>query len=142
MTAVRVHGEQLVLREATEEDRPFIATRWLHSYSAARAGVSARTFKVNHPLLIDRLLDRAGVRCVVACSPRERSAIFGFALGQGADTLHYVYAMKQLWGDGLAKALVSNVLGGYPEIIRCTHAWPWASGRFIRDWYPLTTGDL
>lgn len=126
---------ELVLREYTRRDRACVATRWRHSYSARRAGVDRGTYRARHGLLIDALLDRA--RVVVASTPRAPAVVLGFAVAEAPDVLHYVHVARELCGDGLARAMVQHALGTYPEHVRCTHAWPWASRRFVHDWYPL-----
>lgn len=128
----------LALREATSRDRSFVASRWVRSYSAARADVSKATYEQRWNDLVDLLLPRC--RVTIACSANEPSALWGFAVTEG-DVVHYVYVMREFWRAGVARALITEALGSYPESVRCTHRWPFRGERFRFDWFPLTGAE-
>lgn len=108
-------------RPAQHDDRRYIATTWVRSF-ARISPWNHRDVTGHHGRLVDALLDRRGVRTVVLYLADPR-AIQAWACGE-AGTLHYVYVPPELRGHGLARRVMREALGGYPQHIDTSHPWP------------------
>ena len=107
-------------RAMTDADRRYVVPTWAMSSSYSRLPKGER-FK-----LVDRILD-AGTPVIVLAT---KATVHAWACGT-ADTLHYVYVPPELRGHGIARRVITAVLGEYPEHINVTHAWPRESARFV-----------
>jgi len=121
-------GCKFGLRPFGERDRGFFAATWGRTYRHL-AKVPEQVFRAEHPKVIDRLL--LASRGVVVCSPDVPSTIFAWALGVPGDRacLHYAYTVPELRNLGVARALITEVIGGYPSRIFCSHRWPPKGGK-------------
>jgi GNAT superfamily N-acetyltransferase len=100
------------------EHRAFVASTWARG---SRYGLRTRdAFR-----LVNRLLD-ASPRIVVAANGMT---VHAWACGV-ADALHYVYVPPELRGHGIARRLITELFGEYPDRIVVTHRWPRPSSRF------------
>ncbi len=106
-------------RAMTDTDRRYVVPTW--ALSAKYGGLERR----DRFRLVDRLLDE-GAPCIVLA---HGSTVHAWACGAG-DALHYAYVPPELRGKGLARRVISHVLGGYADCINVTHEWPGASRRF------------
>lgn len=114
----------VVLREARDTDRRFIAHSWLRSLKGsaiAKLGKDSGRFFRGYGLTVDALLDRS--RVLVACQPDDEDAIVGWAAVEpgGIPTVHYVYVKHPFRRYGVAKALLSPLKG---ESVAYTHETP------------------
>lgn len=109
----------MIAREMTAEDRRYVVPTW--AQSSRYAGLSLR----RRFSLVDAVLDSRPRVVVLA---RERT-VHAWACGD-EDALHFVYIPIHLRGFGLAKRVLTELLGGYPERINVTHPWPRESSRF------------
>jgi ribosomal protein S18 acetylase RimI-like enzyme len=107
------------LRAGVPNDRRLIVPTWAQSFvSPWSRKLTAR----HHSRLVDALLDRPRVRVVVAYASVPE-AIQAWACGEQS-TLHYVYVPPELRGHGIARRLIRECLGEYPEHGDATHPWP------------------
>lgn len=74
--------------------------------------------------LVNRILDTARV-VVLASGP----TVHAWACGDEG-MLHYAYVPPELRERGMARELVTALLGDYPERVRVTHPWPFTSDRY------------
>ncbi len=110
----------MIARPMTPRDRRYVVPTW--AQSARYDGMRKRC----RFALVDRLLDEGAK---VVCLATDELTVHAWAAGDG-DVLHYVYVPPELRGQGLARRVITAVLGAYPEHITITHEWPRASSRF------------
>lgn len=101
-------------------DRRFVAPTW--ALGAKWKGLT----KDERFRRVDRILDDEGTRVVVLAVGRT---VHAWAAGIGTRLL-YVYVPPELRGEGLARRVITELIGGYPDVIQITHPWPYASERF------------
>lgn len=139
MKLVELEDTTLAIRDYISQDRSFVVSTWLKSHQE-NAKVARPIFKENHEKIIAVLLARPEVSIKVACSPEMKSALCGWACGEG-ELLHYAYVPHTLRNMGLARHLIEAALGSYPERIEVTHRfhhfWPPKSHRFVFNPYKL-----
>jgi len=110
---------RVVHRPATSDDNAFVISNWLHGIRDSRdAGAipSRDFFPIMWPV-IGRLLERPGVRTIVACEAREPSLVYGFIAGDTTGpqpVVHYVYVKGPFRRAGYARGLF-RALGVDPE---------------------------
>ena len=75
--------------------------------------------------LVDRILDGGADVFVIA----NGDTVHAWACGD-LGMLHYVYVPPELRRKGLARRLITALLGDYPQHINVTHGWPRESSRF------------
>lgn len=98
--------------------RAYVASTWARGQ---RYGLRTReAFR-----FVNRVLD-SGVD--VVCLAND-STVHAWACA-GPDALHYVYVPPELRREGIAKRLITSLLGEYPEHVNITHRWPFESSRF------------
>lgn len=110
----------LALRAMTASDRRFVVPTW--AYGAKWKGLSLNEKFAR----VDGILAEEGTRVVCLAGG---STVHAWASGIGT-RLHYAYVPPDLRGEGLARKVITELLGGYPEVIDITHPWPFASDRF------------
>lgn len=119
----------LALRAMTETDRRFVVPTW--AYGAKWKGLSL----CEKFARVDSILADEGTRVVCLAGG---STVHAWAAGIGS-RLHYAYVPAWTEVDGmreplrrlgLARKVITELLGGYPEVIDITHPWPFASERF------------
>jgi hypothetical protein len=120
----------MCLRAAGNDDTRAVVTAWVNS--AVREEPARKRGRLK-----DRLWPRvigAVRKCdiVILTSPTHPSVIHGWAAGKNG-VLHYVWVARELWGHGLAKALIGELLGTYGSKITTSRPWPWASSRFVLE---------
>lgn len=117
----------MITRAMLPGDRRFIVPTWVRSLAFQRRGDHrARTLK-RYWSIVDRVLDDRATRVEVLTAG---SAIHAWAAVTG-DVLQYAYVPPELRGHGLARRCITAALGGYPDVIPVTHAWPFAGERFV-----------
>lgn len=100
------------------EHRAYVASTWARG---SKYGLRTReAFR-----FVNRVLDSAPTVLVFATGP----TVHAWACADG-DTLHYAYVCPDMRGFGLARRLITALLGEYPEHVNVTHRWPRESGRF------------
>ena len=109
----------MIFREMTPRDRAFVVNTWVRS-SAYRMPMRKRWQHV------DAFIN-GGARVVILGG--ENGAVHAWACGED-DVLHYVYVPLDLRGEGLARAVITELLGEYAERINVTHPWPRPSSRW------------
>ena len=100
------------------EHRAYVVSTWARGQ---RYGLRTRQAFA----FVNTLLDTAPSVKVAA---RGR-CVHAWACGDG-DVLHYVYVPPELRGHGLARRLITELFGEYPEHVDCSHPWPRESARF------------
>jgi GNAT superfamily N-acetyltransferase len=141
----------LVLREATEDDRPYIASTYLKHFRTQHPQKFIPTklyFRGQEPIK-DYLLARA--RCVLAVFPEAPDEIVGFLLYEDVMegfVLHYCYTRDQFRRRGIGRTLLDAV-AGVNQLLLTTHATDhfvglqWKAGRGRRIVYdPYLLGRL
>lgn len=108
------------MRPMSPRDRRYVVPTW--AQSARYDGLRKRA----RFSLVDRMLDEGAP---VVCLASDELTVHAWACGESA-TLHYVYVPPELRGNGLARRVISALLGSYAERINVTHEWPRASARF------------
>ena len=136
--AFEIDGESVALRDMVPGDIAYVCQTWERNYRPS-AGVSDVVYAREQHRLINRILAAPSTTVVIACSPDVTSTIHGWACGD-ADRLHYAYVPLALRGKGLARAMISRLLGAYPQRIEVTsrfHNGNEARTRFVHNPYPL-----
>lgn len=100
-------------------DRPYVVSTW--GMGSRYDGITRR----ERFQLVDRILDGGADVVVLA---RDRT-VHAWACGD-LGLLHYVYVPPELRKKGLARRLITELLGEYPKHINVTHPWPRESSRF------------
>lgn len=118
------------------EDRRFVVPTWVRSLAMSRRGVDRSNTLRRYWAIVDRILDAKDTRVVVLATDTAARTLHAWAAATG-DVLHYAYVPPELRSLGLARQAITAVLGGYPEHIAITHAWPFESTRFRRQAHPL-----
>jgi hypothetical protein len=77
--------------------------------------------------LVNRIIDTSRVM-VLASGP----TVHAWACASD-DALMYAYAPPELRRQGMVRQLVTALFESYPERVRVTHPWPFASERFKYD---------
>lgn len=125
MTTIR---DLVHLRPLRESDLNFVRSSWLKSNARTVRGVVAQDdyYRLHWEIAMG-LLDRPLVRAVVACSRDDEDQLLGWACGEASTPraralAHYVYVKRTFRGQGLARALVEDVLrGGSYADVTATH---------------------
>lgn len=108
----------VVVRRHHEQDVPVVFDGWLKSYRSARgvSQVPSETYYYWHHRLLEGLWFDRTAAWLVACNPERPTQVFGFAVGQRADTLagdscvlHYCYVAKNYRRFGLASRLLATL---------------------------------
>ena len=110
-----------MIRAWRPEDRRFVVPTWARSWH--------RSPKRRDYESIDRILNEPSTRVLVLASDAASRTIHAWVAGT-TDALHYVYVPMELRGNGVARDLITKLLGGYPDAIHITRAWPFESTRF------------
>lgn len=102
----------IAYRESREEDRVFIVSSWLDSFRESHtAGMIAMADF--YDLMwgqIEKLLDRPGARCVIACNVGDPNQLHGFIAfdrdtGRDPPVVFYVYTKAPFRRWGIARGL-------------------------------------
>lgn len=105
---------------AGESDLGLIYGNWLDSfYDAHAAGpLPGDVYRASYRETIDRILARAGVRALIARSPRDADALYGFVVA-APGILYYLYVKQPYRRRGIADALMREV--GFGRAARFTY---------------------
>lgn len=114
------------------EDRRFIVPTWVRSMASLKRVAPMG----KHWRAVDRVLDAPDTRVSVLASDAAARTIHAWAAASG-DLLHYVYVPPELRRAGIARKLITSLLGSYPDRIAISTAWPFASTRFHWQAHPL-----
>lgn len=97
-------------RKISDED--FLYATWIKSFrdSGFARAVPTPIYNRSQRKRIDRLLEGEDTYVVVACSPETPELIFGYAVGQTPNVLHYLYVKKDYRRQNIARKL-------------CLHLW-------------------
>lgn len=123
-------------RQMRESDRGFVVSGWLRSYSSGTGAMRAESmtrYKPSQRAVIDAAIARG--TCLVACSPDDDDALYGFAVatsdscagcgrcqGRGVcGELHYVYVIQTRRRQGLARALLVELASRGLHVRSYTH---------------------
>jgi hypothetical protein len=109
---------QVLIRDASEADVPFIFNSWLKSYrnsSACRSVTNPVYFAFQHRLIED-LLQHSFVKVVHAAS--DSNQLLGYIVygeQEGIKIIHYVYVKHAFRNMGMCKMMLqdSGVVGGF-----------------------------
>lgn len=123
-------------RPLAASDRRFVVPTWVQAVSHGPQQCR-RLLRATYGLAVDRILDAPDTRGAVVCSEAKPDVIHAYAVASTDGVLHFAYVPPELRGQGLARQVISAVLGGYPERITVSHPWPWQSPRFAWDYRPL-----
>ena len=123
----------MCFRPANDNDTRCIVGQWLNSSVGSLSKTPARERASLKERLFPRVIGTVK-RCdiVVLTSPTHPTVIHGWAAGKKG-VLQYVYVPRELRGNGLARALITELLGSYPERITTSRPWPYASPRFVLE---------
>ncbi len=120
--------DRIGYRSATARDRDFVqATLLNHFYEESfwAQRLTTRTFFDGHTALVQTLLDRPGVRTIVACERDDQDALLGFAVFEGSDefgnppVFDFLYVKKAWRGLGIGGMLFRAT--GLPEDLGGVH---------------------
>ncbi len=119
----------LLIRQAQQDDVPFIMSSWLKSFRDKDQGFAEgcpnRIFYACHHRVVEVLLPRSMV--VVACDENDPRTIVAWACYERGDggclVVHYLYVKQPLRRNGVARQLMTTLLAieGEPETVFYTH---------------------
>lgn len=119
------------LRPMREADLNFIRSSWLRSNARTIPDglVGRDAYFALHWEVAMALLDRPRTRCVMAVSRDDEDHLVGWACGEAAEEsrpvrglVHYAYVKKPFRRNGVARALVEEVLRAGPSSqVTATH---------------------
>jgi len=92
--------------------KSLIYATWLRSYQTSSLMtklIPRDLFFAQHHLVIDRILARPATRVRLATMPDDPSVVFGWAVTESDDTVHYVYVKPSFRKYGVARALISEI---------------------------------
>jgi GNAT superfamily N-acetyltransferase len=94
-------------------DEAFLYSTWMKSYKESGWGraIPAPIYNIEQRHRIDRLLAREDTWIVVAANSDTPEHIYGWMVGEGNNTIHYIYVKHPYRGAGVANKLISQ-LGG------------------------------
>jgi hypothetical protein len=98
------------IRNAEENDLPFIYSSWTQSYrygSPLGKSCHNKIFFPNFARVIDWILMRDQIKVRVACYPEDRSIIFGYLVHE-PHILHYAFTKEHFRQKGIAKSLYNH----------------------------------
>lgn len=109
------------IRDANEEDVPFIFNSWLRSYrnSSFARTLSNEVYYAGHHRLIERALKRCQVS--VVCGLEDSGQIFGYSVTEkvtGVLVVHYIYVKDSYRNMGIANTLLQHA-GHDKKIFSC-----------------------
>lgn len=116
----------LLLRPMAGEDENFIYNSWLKSFWTEGALLSCLGRDVyfpRHHKVIERLLDRAATRVLIASLKEDEGTILGYLVSEGTtdfDVLHYCYVKGAFLRFGIATALLDAAKFDF-QTLRYTH---------------------
>lgn len=110
----------MFLRPMLGSDINYVRSSWFKNYQPL-AKVSPSTFSKYHPRLIDEILASKQASTVIACTDSDPNVVHGWACGEIDGPLHFAYVPPNMRGRGVARAMISAVLGQYPNHINVTH---------------------
>jgi GNAT superfamily N-acetyltransferase len=98
----------VAIREARNEEHPFIYATWLRGYRQSRFAdrVPASVYFAAHHQVVERLLARS--RVLVATPAGDDSTVLGYSVVEGA-TVHFVYIKLAFRKLGIARRLLDGV---------------------------------
>lgn len=104
--------EELLIRDATEDDIPFFFNSTLHHYKHSSPHpklIPDHLYYQNHQVLMARMLERKGHVLKFAALRDEPDVVFGFLWGNSfPQTIHYCYVKKAFRGLGIASQLFAS----------------------------------
>lgn len=98
----------IVIRGATPTDQAFIASTWVGSLGLVESPRPSH----ERGQLVDRVLDKAGVRVSVACEYADSHRILGWLCHSpmpSATVIHYIYVRNQARKRGIGSVLAVSV---------------------------------
>lgn len=95
----------LILRDQTEADEPFIFSSWLKSFRLNDRRPGPRYYREQHNT-IERLLKESSVK--VACLAATPHIIIGWSAING-QACHYVYVKSPFRRMGIARTLLASI---------------------------------
>lgn len=93
-------------------DSDFLYSTWIKSFrdSGFCRAVPTPIYNRSQRERVRALLEKDFTYVLVACSPETPELIYGYAVGEAPNVLHYVYVKKDYRGQGIGKRLLSHLL--------------------------------
>lgn len=113
---VDIAGERMLIRDAIPEDVSLIFSTWIQAAKGLRQ-VRLSIFNSHYAPVVRRLLE---TEPAVVMTREGGTAIHAWACGRPPNLLHFAYVPASLRGNGFGRAVMSAVLGGYPESVYVT----------------------
>jgi hypothetical protein len=120
MTETEPKAQAIHIRPPRPADQAYIASTWVSSLGLSDnpKGSSAR----GH--IVDSLLDKAGVKVLVAVDGENHARIMGWICWSpmpSVNVVHYVYVRNQLRKQGIGTLLAhaADLVGGKPVVYTC-----------------------
>jgi hypothetical protein len=113
---IDLHGERMVLKDATEHDAPFIFSSWMEEARRLRQ-TRLQVFNAYYPNVVQGLLE---TESAVVLYREGKDTIHAWACGRGPNLLHFAYVPVNLRRSGFGRAVIDTVLDGYPKTIHVT----------------------
>jgi GNAT superfamily N-acetyltransferase len=122
---------QFIIRPYRDGDKNFIYATWLRGlyYGNDWYGeIHSHFFFRNYQKIVDVILNRPNVVCLIACLPDEPDVALGYSVLEG-DKIHWVFTKHSWRANGIARALVPQ------DIKFCSHLTK--IGRVLKRKYSL-----
>lgn len=111
-------ADKFAIREATENDFPFIYSTWLKGLrygNETYEKMDKDSYFKNYHKIIETILYRPDTFIAVACLKDDPTTILGYAVREGERTLHYVHVKNAFRHFGIAKAICPQ------NLLKVTH---------------------
>lgn len=114
------------LRSVGERDMPFVYHSFLKSFrdSPDTVGIPNDLFYEQQHDVVESLVRSPLARAVVACAPDDPDQIYGYIIGRDCGqyrVLDWVYVKHPFRNYGIARALVTDLLGAYGGDVFYSH---------------------
>lgn len=113
---ITIHGQELLLRDATVDDVDFIFSSWMDCARTLRQ-TRLSVFNRFYPDVVRGLLE---TELAVVLTRAGSDAIHAWACGRPPNLLHFAYVPKNLQRAGFGHAVIEAVLDGYPQTVYVT----------------------
>lgn len=112
-------GVTIGIRDYCEKtDRGYVISTWITSHRDG-SPIPRHLHAAHHDKVVEIILSRPTVKLRMACSVEHPTTLCGWVCVEDRH-VHYAYVPHTMRGVGIARALIRNALGGYPQNIDVT----------------------
>lgn len=109
-TAIKINN--ILLRDYNKiSDEDFLYATWIKSFrdSGFARGVPTPIYNRSQRARIERLLEGKDTYVLIACSPETPELIYGYAVGETPNIIHYLYVKMDYRNQGIGNQLLLHL---------------------------------